>query len=1265
MIDYIQSFFNSFYANHVILYVGRSATPEEIRAVAACKWSAVITTRTEPEFSLMFKLDDREVLDYTKRSDISSKPLSRQKLPVIRLFGTEGDVVDEYDDIWGDGDEDQSGPSNYEINNAADLFKLLPALLDYVNVMSVIGIHSQVDLDLLSSRECGTVLLKEVVDGAVTFWGEAPDSLAGMPTALQKIISRKKFSVCSKSLPEIVCKNAAEEAALAANTPNNLSDSDIFFSGNKPVSISQSDLLKFKNVGTLLTERTIHSIRPFGREQCRPWFSNFLELSASEGPQWYGYLPQSLFYVKRSFEDPLVQLARRMLAGRGIENEHSMLSPIILEGDPGSSKSITLAALAYRIYNEKINPVFYINNDTFLSQGFGSEFDALCDILEQIHDSCEKDTRILVIWDSSSYRSVIEHVKRLQERLQNVGRRIVLVCSSYSIRKYENQSEKYYRRPDKDSSVFVSCDSREAEVIYRSGCYFIKAVRDMSSREQTEFWNRVKDFSGISATTVSFMRKKLIAENQNSIFYFYYMLISVLRDNLEKGLKNEQSKVYHYVQNELNTILQGIERKKTEDKHSTSMYDALIRAGISPELLGLSSEVSAPGNTDETELDLKLERFNICIALFSRFKLEVPYSLAYAILTGTDGGEIYSSDSRQLFSLVSNDIPWLIYGENTEGDYSFRFRNPLEADIFLHNHDITGDMQVDIVCDILRMYGESYRTTKCLDSAMGSTIQKLLRLIGPNSSYPFEDFNRKADHESMLTRLNDLVEGINELFDVYGVPDPNCDFTALAVTFAREYYGHRWVNMYAQTADSPNSPYGSTYFMPEDYIDRIKKLRDAITTAQSGIEQLERTLREQSCRWQDGLFLQRQVDSLAVECALCQMELDDVIDDYQKCCWHCECQPQVKAKERILHYSYIHKLLRSVIRHQPTNGYAYNALFKAFERMYDQGSFTKERRLHYLSEIMQTVEECEALDSEIFNRGSKRDELSEHLSKIRSFAASVPITIDAVVNRKELMATADPETAAFFQLYDALLQANNPAAITFVCQKELVIPRGKLQLDSAALWSCKKVLDFMTDPENYLCVSSSPYAVAMLIRIAWMSYNEIPLNTIEECQTTKISDEQWWSLHKYCQQYQSITKETDRQPLYMLVSALATLHTSRLSEEGFRKADEILRSIPEDIFYHDRMRSPYMICDENGSPIDDYSGTVLETDKENGWVKVYGIPQYLRRKPGVRFRHYNLGKKTPMPQKHQTLSGLEIGVGYTGFSVYTEAGRQERRKHNL
>lgn len=50
---------------------------------------------------------------------------------------------------------------------------------------------------------------------------------------------------------------------------------------------------------------------------------------------WYGYLPRSLFYVKRCLEDPLVQLVWRMLAGRGIENEHRMLAPIILEGDPG------------------------------------------------------------------------------------------------------------------------------------------------------------------------------------------------------------------------------------------------------------------------------------------------------------------------------------------------------------------------------------------------------------------------------------------------------------------------------------------------------------------------------------------------------------------------------------------------------------------------------------------------------------------------------------------------------------------------------------------------------------------------------------------------------------------------------------------------------------------------------------------------------------------------------------------------------------------
>ena len=121
----------------------------------------------------------------------------------------------------------------------------------------------------------------------------------------------------------------------------------------------------------------------------RTWFSNFLESSASLGPQWYGYLPQSTFYVKRSYEDALVQLVRKMLDGRSITGSSSVNRPIILAGDPGSSKSITLGALAYRIFNEKIHPVIYISKDSFLSANIGTGFDELDEAMQLLENKCD------------------------------------------------------------------------------------------------------------------------------------------------------------------------------------------------------------------------------------------------------------------------------------------------------------------------------------------------------------------------------------------------------------------------------------------------------------------------------------------------------------------------------------------------------------------------------------------------------------------------------------------------------------------------------------------------------------------------------------------------------------------------------------------------------------------------------------------------------------------------------------------------------------
>ena len=179
---------------------------------------------------------------------------------------------------------------------------------------------------------------------------------------------------------------------------------NVFYKGGKSVTISKSILLLNRNFMQLLTDELIYENRPLGRIEQAKWFYNFLNYS-SEEPQWYGYLPQSTFYVKRECEDVLVQLVRNLLNGNmRLENINT---PVILQGDPGSSKSIELAALAYRIYQEKINPVIYIKSDNLSFSEQSAEFERLDELMQAVENIGEQDVRFLIIWDRRRERNAV------------------------------------------------------------------------------------------------------------------------------------------------------------------------------------------------------------------------------------------------------------------------------------------------------------------------------------------------------------------------------------------------------------------------------------------------------------------------------------------------------------------------------------------------------------------------------------------------------------------------------------------------------------------------------------------------------------------------------------------------------------------------------------------------------------------------------------------------------------------------------------------
>lgn len=1249
-------FYRQFNSNHVILYVGQNLDDSELKVIARCPWSAVITSREDKDFFTFFQSESRFVYPqyaqtYVKEFNRTKLVLKREKLPILQLFGSAEDVQE--NDPWGDGDE-------YAMDCARDMLKLLPDLMDYVNPLVMVGIDSEKDWELM--RRClARLLLSSTSEGAVSLWGVSPEVRSAHADILSAL-EQKKFEIHEIALAEVIRtrdqETQQEEAEESWSAPD--ADDDVYYQANQPVTITRGDLLVFKNVGTLLTERTINRVRPLGRIQSQKWFSTFLESSASMGPQWYGYLRQSTFYVKRSFEDALVQLVRQQLRGQGVTGQLEKNRPVILEGHPGSSKSITLGALAYRIYNEHINPVIFISDEHF--QGTGNEFEDLDMAIQLLEAKADKETRTLVIWDSSTYRSGIDRAKRLLERLRNRGRRLVLVCSSYDLGNFTSKEDGYFCcSRDGNNFVFVPCGRQDAQLLRWKDYDVVFAKREMDDREQVKFWEVAREYSGISKQIIINLRETLKKENKNEVFDFYYKLISLLRDALEKGLRVEQSKVRQHVKNELGCALDRIKTNAREEKTQSAMYQAFLQAGIDESEL----EFEEP-QTEQLDDDMenRLKTLEFCVALFSRFKLEMSYGLAYMILAGDDENNRYSKATQELFQIASTEIPWLYYGESSKGDYIFRFRNALEADIFLNTHSVSGEQQIDLLYRMIDIYGKDYARNRCKDLEFTDNLQALLRLMGPNSTYaPFRK-GREREHNNILKNLDRLIDKVYEIIDRrgYGVPDEDAGFAVIVVTFTREYYGAIWNDMYGGGAEEKSpwteNPEGYT---PEDYELRIRKLSDAISLADMSRETIEKSLfstRNMVASERDHLISQR--NSMVVEIAQCNMRLERLAEEYRRCCSDFGEEPDQQIEGRRLSYRVLYHQLLPVIDSDPANGYAYNALFSAFEQMYENERSTmgEEQKLQYLSEIMQQVDTCHTMGDEIRSRGTNdRDELSNHIAKITAYSTKINITLDDICRYRRGEQTGNAQKNAFFTLYDQMLEDGNAAAVTFICQKELHIPKAGKRLNTDERLRCRKVYSFMREEGNFQCVSADAYALAMLIRVTWMLYTGRPLFYRPECQLTSLDAPKWQELHELCEMYNNVAGENYKQPILTLLYALSTLQANSRTEQSYNEALGILKTINEDNFRQPRMFTPFMVCDENGQPYS-YAGIVTHIEKNNGMIRINGVPM------SVRFHRHNLGKYTKSPELNQGISELELGLGYTGFSVYTQSGRKEREERS-
>ena len=1132
--------FNKF-NTQIALYVGEGVPDEDIKNYySLCDWDLVITSRTDFEFDKLWENPKRVCCSFGQAKPLPN--LSKTEMPIIHLLGLNDNV-------------------NEDMRIAAKFFAGILRNFKNRKNLVVTGIDSDSKTDLeLFNRDAVRDELDEIYPECISFWGNK--------STVFKEKNNYRFNFYDSSLADII--RDYKEVFSEETDYGFLTDveKDFYYRSKKPVPYDSADFLSLRGKATVLTNEKMHHCNPKASEVCTNHFRMFLETS-STAPVWEAYAPELKFYVTREYEDELLRYVRDALIGK--EKQKT----VVLRGAPGSSKSITLAAIAYKIYQEKKHPVIYITENIAESREYSDTLSSLKKLMEKLEN---KEENVLVVWDCSVFDE--EHIKKLQEDLTNAGRHFVLLCCGYN-----NDALSRYKT--------------------------FNASREFSEEEFKEFLSVCNRYSGISETTL-----KKATENERDVFILFYKVVYHIREKLALSLGNEHDVVNKYVLKKLKEITKS---KNTWESSTNVLFNQLKELGLIDDDF-IDENIQ---NKKAEDVENKLNEFNACVALFSQFGLLLPADAGHDIITKEENEEeknsavCYSSDKEALYSQVFG-LPWLHYDEIRE-NFAFSFRIPLEAELFLKKTlKYSAEDQINLLLEIIDLYIKQHDEDdyKAKDEFFTYNLQKLIRFMGPNSNSIVckNDFLWKP---AVKKNLCEITKKISEIIKKIAFVDDDGAFSAIFITFVREYW---------QDVEEKN------------IFEADKELSAVIDTALEKVDEIENKLQGMDNYTKKHYIAQRNT----------------LINEVIQC--------NTIKKERFkstntLAYSVVYNLARTVIDCDWTNGFAYNSLFKAFKAYMGDCRISNNsldgQMMENLVKLSELINDCNLLGDEIVNRGSYCDELSSNITYINDQLNSVEVSLKLVKERTG-------ENDCFLDLYDEMMDKKNPAAIIFVCRKELseimrsFDPDNKEHCDKI-----KEVYEFMTEGETYGCIKQAAYALDFLIHVSWIHFCQKPLDGYKkECQIIEITKENWDELYRYGKDYYDLNAETKR-PIICLVYALATLHKDNFSHDAFKEAKKVLPS-EEWIIGSARMRAPFILCykkdEDKTEKTIKFSGTVLEINpRYSGIISINELPSNLRKVP---FRIENLGET---PKENQTLRNLELGIGYAGFSVYTEKGRSRKK----
>ena len=1218
---------NLFRTNSVSLFIGTGVELCDIsEEITSLQWSAVFTTQTDTNIAYKFKNERRNPI-VCVGDDRPEKLLDIVSTPIFFLNSK---------------NNEETSTALKEIGLFDDEYEINSHYLDYINRatsdlqhMIVIGYDqaSKYELPLKKLVIC----FNKIQNGNITFLGVDKEK----EKQLVRFADSKDFTVIEEPLKEILLELPED-----VYDDNEIDDGGaVYYRNGKAYTFSQSKLVKIEHNVELLSEKRVNGERPYGYRQFNTYFSRFMVDTPIKGPQWFGYHKSSQFFIKRDYMDSLLYLIRSMLKGNPLPNETDQVRPLVLEGAPASSKTVILGALAYQIFNEHEYPVLFIGKNF-------PDVNALNDILlTEIQG--QEHTNILIFWDCSTHKNIIGKAVEIITRLRNLGRRFVLVCSSYEYHidstKPSSEEDVYYYKIVNNNGVNKwergTIDDYQFRLV--DDCFIVNADRKINDSEKKELQNKFREYSGLDGKTLNRMWNSLSVETDNDIFIYFYRLIAKLQENMLGDLKSEQKLVGDFVRAEL-------AKKSNTNNETGSDTDELFKLslfdGIDFSKLGFLENKKDVNDKEEIEYDL--DGFNMCVAMFGQFKMPTPVSLAMHILMDNyvaDNTVYYSTENRKVFNVITTKVPWIYYSrENETNDFCFQYRNSLEAEKYISDLSDSVEKQLKCIIQFLDYYQKEYQKSGDVDLRLKNSIIDLLRYIGFNSDVlSFEESgNRYTEHQELLSKFDRIIDKMHEIRN-NGVPDVDGRFTLQEVTLIREYYKD------CKKDDPLLRTYSSDAAMEKgkEYRKAITELMNASSVANK--TRLDLNDRLNKSRYSKDSKLINIRNSLLNEMIQANNDTKEIINRVDILASYypvvLELFDDIDRSKLLLDFEVMFELLYQAIKSEPRNGYYYNTIMKLFINSVDNKTLSEDKKILFLTRIQELLEYAETSEFAIERRGRYRDEFTSNRLLIENVAKDNRITINRFDNETE-------ELASFIHLYNELLDQDNPAAILLICRNEL--SNASIDYDSRVLndsqrETCKKVVAFLNRPEHIECVNRNAASCYLLLRVYWMWKSGYTFSNNTQFKRVGLDAKEWRTINNYCVNYYE-KRDYFENPSVRLLYALSELELTG----NLREAQIIISKVRDSAFYSSgRMRTPFLYCHSDGTPVL-FNGFIKNIDEN--WIH---LDSDENGKPISFDASYSLKgigeRKEKEIVKNTIYNDLIIALGHTGLRAVRNEGVQQ------